>query len=123
MSRKVVITGMGVVTPMGCSLDTYWRRLVAGHSAVGPVRQFDVSPVLVQQSLTAYMVPFAIMTLWHGAISDALGRRRPTLVLLACFAAASIGCMCSWDLPSLMFFRALQGMTAGAGLVIGRAAV
>jgi DHA1 family bicyclomycin/chloramphenicol resistance-like MFS transporter len=69
------------------------------------------------------MVPFAIMTLWHGAISDALGRRRPTLVLLACFAAASIGCMCSWDLGSLMFFRALQGMTAGAGMVIGRAIV
>lgn len=43
MSRKVVITGMGVVTPLGCSLDTYWKRLVAGHSAVRPVRQFDVS--------------------------------------------------------------------------------
>lgn len=110
--------------------------LLAALSALGPFstdtylpslqeigRQFAVSPVLVQQSLTAYMVPFAIMTLWHGAISDALGRRRPTLVLLACFAAASIGCMCSWDLPSLMFFRALQGMTAGAGLVIGRAIV
>jgi DHA1 family bicyclomycin/chloramphenicol resistance-like MFS transporter len=110
--------------------------LLASLSALGPFstdtylpslqeigRQFGVSPVLVQQSLTAYMVPFAIMTLWHGAISDALGRRRPTLVLLACFAAASIGCMCAWDLQSLMFFRALQGMTAGAGLVIGRAIV
>ena len=110
--------------------------LLASLSALGPFstdtylpslqeigRQFGVSPVLVQQSLTAYMVPFAIMTLWHGAISDALGRRRPTLVLLACFAAASIGCMCAWDLQSLMFFRALQGMTAGAGMVIGRAIV
>ncbi len=99
------------------STDTYLPSL----QEIG--RQFTVSPVLVQQSLTAYMVPFAIMTLWHGAIADALGRRRPTLVLLACFAAASIGCMCSWDLPSLMFFRALQGMTAGAGIVIGRAIV
>ena len=110
--------------------------LLAALSALGPFstdtylpslqeigRQFGVSAVLVQQSLTAYMVPFAIMTLWHGAIADALGRRRPTIMLLAGFAAASIGCMCAWNLPALMFFRALQGMTAGAGLVIGRAIV
>jgi DHA1 family bicyclomycin/chloramphenicol resistance-like MFS transporter len=99
------------------STDTYLPSL----QEIG--RQFGVSPVLVQQSLTAYMIPFAIMTLWHGAIADALGRRRPTIALLAGFAAASIGCMCSWDLGSLMAFRALQGMTAGAGMVIGRAIV
>lgn len=110
--------------------------LLATLSAIGPFstdtylpslqeigREFAVSPVLVQQSLTAYMVPFAIMTLWHGAISDALGRRRVTIVLLALFSLASVGCMCSWNLNSLMLFRALQGMTAGAGLVIGRAIV
>lgn len=43
MSRKVVITGMGVVTPLGCNLDTYWDRLMAGQSAVRRVQQFDVS--------------------------------------------------------------------------------
>ena len=99
------------------STDTYLPSL----QEIG--RQFGVSPVLVQQSLTAYMVPFAIMTLWHGAIADALGRRRPTIVLLGLFALASLGCMCSWNLGALMFFRAMQGMTAGAGMVIGRAIV
>jgi DHA1 family bicyclomycin/chloramphenicol resistance-like MFS transporter len=86
-------------------------------------RAFGVGPVLVQQSLTAYMVPFAAMTLWHGAISDALGRRRVMLASIALFALASIGCMLSWRLEALLFFRAVQGMTAGGGMVVGRAVV
>ena len=79
--------------------------------------------MLVQQTLTAYMVPFTAMTLWHGAISDALGRRRVVLLALTLFAIASLGCMLSWRIEALLFFRAMQGMTAGAGMVIGRAVV
>jgi MFS transporter, DHA1 family, multidrug resistance protein len=86
-------------------------------------RAFGVGPVLVQQSLTAYMVPFAAMTLWHGAISDALGRRRVMLASIALFALASIGCMLAWRLEALLCFRAVQGMTAGGGMVVGRAVV
>ncbi len=110
--------------------------LLAALAAIGPFttdaylpsfreigHQFGASPVVVQQTLTAFMVPFAAMTLWHGAISDALGRRRVTLTLLAGFALASVGCMLSWSIGSLIFFRALQGMTAGAGMIIGRAIV
>ncbi|MGC4069878.1 MAG: multidrug effflux MFS transporter [Polyangiaceae bacterium] len=109
---------------------------LAGLSAIGPLstdaylpsmkeigRDFAATPVLVQQTLTAYMVPFAAMTLWHGAISDSLGRRRVTLATLAVFLVGSIGCMLSWSIESLLCFRALQGMTAGAGMVIGRAIV
>lgn len=110
--------------------------LLAGLSAIGPFsidaylpsfreigEHFSVAPALVQQTLTAYFVPFAIMTLWHGVMSDAFGRRRVTLVLLAAFALASFGCLCAWSIESLLVFRALQGMSAGAGVVIGRAIV
>lgn len=114
-SLALLLAALSALGPF--STDTYLPSL----QEIG--RQFGVSALLVQQSLTAYMVPFAIMTLWHGAISDALGRRRPTILLLAGFAAASLGCMFSWNLGSLLFFRALQGMTAGAGMVIGRAIV
>jgi DHA1 family bicyclomycin/chloramphenicol resistance-like MFS transporter len=110
--------------------------MLAALSAVGPFsidaylpsmpeigRTFSASPLLVQQTLTAYMVPFALMALWHGAFSDTLGRRRVTLAALALFFVASAGCALAWSIESLLFFRAMQGLTAGAGMIVGRAIV
>jgi DHA1 family bicyclomycin/chloramphenicol resistance-like MFS transporter len=77
----------------------------------------------VQQTLSVFLICFAFMTLWHGAISDALGRRRVTLISLVLFAASSVGCAFSHSIGQLWFFRALQGMTSGAGIVLGRAVV
>lgn len=110
--------------------------LLAGLSAIGPFsidaylpsfreigERFAAEPATVQQTLTAYFLPFAAMTLWHGVFADAFGRRRVTLALLAAFALASLGCLCAWSIESLTVFRALQGASAGAGVVIGRAVV
>ncbi len=43
MTRRVVITGMGLVTPLGTDVETTWRGLVEARSAVGPITQFDAS--------------------------------------------------------------------------------
>jgi 3-oxoacyl-[acyl-carrier-protein] synthase II len=41
--RRVVITGLGVVSPLGSDVETFWKRLIAGESGVGPVTRFDTS--------------------------------------------------------------------------------
>src|SRR5690606_10305755 len=81
------------------------------------------TPIEVQQTLTAYMLAFSVMILWHGALSDAFGRRNIILVSLAVFAVATLGCAASHSIEYLWAFRVLQGVSAGAGIVVGRAII
>jgi len=41
--RRVVVTGMGVVSPLGSDVEVFWKRLTAGESGIGPITRFDVS--------------------------------------------------------------------------------
>ena len=99
------------------SIDTYLPAFPAIAAALG------ASAVEVQQTLTFYLVPFAFMMLWHGALADALGRRRVLLWAYALYALASLFCAFAGSIEMLWFGRALQGLSSGAGMVIGRAVV
>lgn len=70
-------------------------------------RSFNVGAHQVQFTLTAYLFAFAIMSLWHGALSDALGRRNVVLGSLAVFSIASVGCAAAPDLNWLWVFQVL----------------
>ncbi len=100
-----------------CSIDTYLPALPSIQQSLG------ASAAQVQQTMTAFLFFFAVMSVWHGAISDAYGRRRLTLISLVVFCFASAGCAIASSVHVLMFFRALQGATAGAGMIVGRAVV
>ena len=41
--RRVVVTGMGIVSPVGSAVETAWKNILAGQSGIGPVQRFDVS--------------------------------------------------------------------------------
>lgn len=110
--------------------------ILAGLAMLGPfsinayLPSFDEMAVVLhtdrvalQQTISVYFAAFAFMSLWHGAISDSLGRRSVVLAGLAVYTLASIGCALATSVEQLWVLRALQGCSAGAGIVIGRAVV
>ena len=54
--RRVVITGVGAITPLGLTVDEYWGGLVNGRSAIGPITRFDASsyPVKVASEVKGF---------------------------------------------------------------------
>ena len=46
--RRVVVTGMGIISPLGTGIDDFWSSLTAGRSGVGPITQFDASDYKVR---------------------------------------------------------------------------
>lgn len=48
MSRRVVVTGLGLVTALGQEVETFWKRLLAGESGVSRIQSFDVSDYTVR---------------------------------------------------------------------------
>ncbi|MBS1130692.1 MAG: Drug resistance transporter Bcr/CflA subfamily [Proteobacteria bacterium] len=111
----ILLASMSAIGPF--SIDTY---LPSFHE-IG--EKLHATPLEVQQTLSIYLFSFALMTLWHGAIADRFGRRKVILIALGLFAIASAGCTLATRIEHLWFWRAMQGITAGAGIVLSRAIV
>jgi MFS transporter, DHA1 family, multidrug resistance protein len=116
----------------------YWKlaALLAALSMVGPFTidtafpsfhaiadDFGLSKWAVQQTLTVYLLPLSIMSLVQGPASDALGRRPVILTGLCVYTLASVGCAFAPNFTLLLVFRALQGVSAGVGMIVGRAVI
>jgi DHA1 family bicyclomycin/chloramphenicol resistance-like MFS transporter len=114
-SLALLLACLGMLGPF--SIDTYIPAFTGIAQSIG------ATPVQMQQTLSAYLFGFAVMNLFHGALSDSFGRRPVVLVGIALFTIASAGCALSQHIGELVFFRALQGMSAGAGIVVSRAVI
>lgn len=110
-----LLAGLATIGPF--AIDTY----LPSFPSIG--RDYAVDELYVQQTLSVYMASFAVMTLFHGALSDSFGRRPVILVNLLVFVLASIGCALAPTIDTMLACRALQGMSAGAGIVVGRAII
>jgi len=116
-TRSLTVALAGLAMLGAFAIDTF----LPSFPAIGT--QFAVTPATVQQLLSAYLLAFSIMCLFYGTLSDAFGRRPVVLVSLVLFTAASIGAACAPSFGWLLFCRVLQGLSAGAGRVIGQAVI
>ena len=111
----VLLACLGMVGPF--SIDTYLPAFS------GIARALDATPLQMQQTLSSYLLGFAVMNLFHGALSDSFGRRPVVLWGMVVFTLASLGCALASTIGELVFWRTVQGMSAGAGIVVSRAII
>jgi DHA1 family bicyclomycin/chloramphenicol resistance-like MFS transporter len=111
----LLLAGLTMVGPL--AIDTYLPSFPAIALA------FDASPIAIQQTLSLFLFCFAFMMLFYGTMSDSFGRRPVILVSLVIYTAASIVAALAPSFGVLLACRILQGLSAGAGMVVSRAIV
>ncbi len=114
-SLALLLAGLATLGPF--SIDTYMPSFPAIEASL------HASPLQLQQTLSVYLFCFAAMMLFHGSLSDSYGRRPIILVSLVAFILTSIACVFATDIRILILLRGLQGLSAGAGMIVGRAMV
>ncbi len=115
LKMALLLATLSMVSPL--SIDSFYPSIPAIAA------DFNLSPWQVQQIITSYMMPFAVLTLVHGPLSDALGRRSLVIIGMLLYTLASVGCVVAPSFGLLLVARALQGMAAGIAPTIARAVV
>jgi DHA1 family bicyclomycin/chloramphenicol resistance-like MFS transporter len=123
--HRIVQLGSGALAALLACLAMLGPFSIDAYLPAFPNIQADLhaSAIEVQQTLSAYMLAFSGMVLWHGALSDAFGRRNIILIAMVVFAVGTFGCAASHSVHYLWIFRIMQGVSAGAGTVVGRAII
>src|SRR5918996_2737938 len=75
-------------------------------------REFDTSASWVTWIATGFLLSSSVCTPILGKLGDAYGKKRMLVISLGIFGLASLGAAAAWDLPSLIFFRVVQGVGA-----------
>jgi DHA1 family bicyclomycin/chloramphenicol resistance-like MFS transporter len=116
--QTATVIVLGALSAFGpLSMDLYLPSLPAlGRSLAAP-------DAVVQLTLSVCMVGLAVGQLFGGPLSDRSGRRRPLVLGVAVFAAASALCAVAQNIWLLIAFRLVQGLAGAFGIVISRAMV
>lgn len=113
--RILILASLTALAPF--AIDTYLPAFEVMEYDLGTNSNF------IQQTLTFYLVPYTIMTIFHGAISDSIGRIKTIKYGMSLFILGSIGCAFATSIEMLWISRLIQGVGAGAGNVVARAMV
>jgi len=89
----------------------------------GIQQSLNASGLEIQQTLSAYLFAFGLMFLFHGALSDSFGRRPVILAALAVYTLGSLAAALTTTAQGLILWRIVQGLSVGAGMVVGRAMI
>ncbi|MGB8337338.1 MAG: multidrug effflux MFS transporter, partial [Burkholderiales bacterium] len=111
----LILATMSTMGPF--AIDTY---LPSFHAIE---QDLNATSFELQQTLSFFLGASAFMGLFHGALSDSFGRRKVVLTGLVVFAIASVGCALATSIGMLLFFRAMQGLSSGVGMIVGRAII
>jgi DHA1 family bicyclomycin/chloramphenicol resistance-like MFS transporter len=114
-SFVLMLAALSAVGPF--SIDTFLPALLELQNAL------RASPIQAQQALSAYLLGFGVMSLWHGAISDAVGRRPVIIASLLVYIVASLVCTVAPSIELLIAARFVQGLAGGAGMIVARAII
>ncbi len=112
---SLVVAALATLAPF--TIDTY----LPSFPDIGA--DLSASHAQMQQTLSLYLFAAAFSTLIYGPLSDSFGRRRVTMAALFIYAMASIGCIFAASIEQLILLRVGQGLSASAGMVIGRAMI
>lgn len=107
-----VLAGLSMIAPF--SVDSPFPAF--GRMA----NEFDVTSTQMQLVITTYMLAYAGMSVFHGPLSDAVGRRPLLTWGVAVYALASLAAAFAPSFGWLLALRAVQGMSAGAGVIVSR---
>jgi len=99
------------------SIDAYLPAFDGIRASLG------ASQLEIQQTLSGYLFAFGVMFLFHGALSDSLGRRPVILAALLVYTVASLFAALTGSVNGLIVWRIVQGLSVGAGMVVGRAMI
>ncbi|WP_037410543.1 multidrug effflux MFS transporter [Candidatus Solirubrobacter pratensis] len=109
---------LGALSALGpASMDIYLPGLPT------LTREFGTTESTAQLTVSLYLVGLGVGQLIAGPMSDVRGRRSPLMAALAVYLVATVLCAVAPGIEVLVVSRLLQGATAAAGVVIGRAMV
>ncbi|WP_231159011.1 beta-ketoacyl-[acyl-carrier-protein] synthase family protein [Candidatus Gromoviella agglomerans] len=117
MRKRVVITGIGIVSPLGCGVDLNWKRLIAGDSGIRYLheKEFFDSPVKIAGVVPKGENDGELLATKYFSLKDINLKKNGQFVLYAVAAAEEAIKMAHWY-PSNEYQKCRTGVIIGAGI-------